>query len=156
MGIFGRKKKATEVMSPVAGNIRKIEDVPDPVFAQKVLGDGFAVEPSDGRFVAPFAGELILLAETLHAYAIRSDEGVEVLVHIGIDTVKLKGEGFSSTATEGSRVAAGDVMVTVDLQSVTPKVPSMMTPVILTNGTEFTVSDMDYSASGGPVVTLTK
>lgn len=156
MGIFGRKKKATEVMSPVAGDIRKIEDVPDPVFAQKVLGDGFAVEPSDGRFVAPFAGELILLAETLHAYAIRSDEGVEVLVHIGIDTVKLKGEGFSSTATAGSRVAAGDVIVTVDLAAVAPKVPSMMTPVILTNGTEFTVSDMDYKASGGPVVTLTK
>lgn len=157
MGLFGRKKgKVTEVFAPVAGRLRKIEEVPDPVFAKKVLGDGFAVEPLDGKFVAPVAGEIILLAETLHAFAIRSDEGLEVLVHIGIDTVKLKGQGFTSTMSAGSKVAVGDLIITVDLDVVAPQVPSMMTPVILTNGGDFQVSEADLDAAGGPVLSATK
>lgn len=157
MALFGRKKKTgISVFAPVEGRLRKIEDVPDPVFAQKVLGDGFAVDPTDGKFVAPVAGELVLLADTLHAYAIRSDEGLEILVHIGIDTVKLKGEGFSSTASVGDRVAVGDVIVTVDLATVAARVPSMMTPLIVTNGSEFTSSEADLGAAGGPVLVVKK
>ena len=158
MALFGRKKKnaGIEVMAPVAGRIRKIEDVPDPVFAQKLLGDGFAVEPTDGNFLAPVAGELILLAETLHAYAIRSEDGLEVLVHIGIDTVKLKGEGFSSEMSTGAKVAVGDLIVRGDLEAVAAKVPSMMTPVIITNGSEFTSSEAELDPSGGPVLILEK
>ena len=157
MALFGRKKdKGIKVFAPVAGRLRKMEDVPDPVFAKKVLGDGFAVEPLNGNIAAPVAGEIALLAETLHAFAIRSDEGLEVLVHIGIDTVKLKGQGFSSTMSTGDTVAAGDVVVTVDLDIVTPQVPSMMTPVIITNGGEFNVTEADLNADGGPVLTATK
>lgn len=156
MGLFGRRKnKGTDVFPPANGRLRSIEDVPDPVFAKKVLGDGFAVEPSDGDFVAPMAGELILLADTLHAFAIRADDGLEVLVHIGIDTVKMKGEGFASSRTVGDKVAVGDVIVTVDLDVVSGKVPSMMTPVVLTNGGDFTVSDADLDGGGGPVLTVT-
>ena len=157
MALFGRKKdKGIKVFAPVAGRLRKMEDVPDQVFAKKVLGDGFAVEPLNGNIAAPVAGEIALLAETLHAFAIRSTEGLEVLVHIGIDTVKLKGQGFSSTMSTGDTVAAGDVVVTVDLDIVTPQVPSMMTPVIITNGAEFNVTEADLGADGGPVLTATK
>ncbi len=158
MALFGRKKKKTEinVFAPVAGQLKRIEDVPDPVFAQKLLGDGFAVEPVDGNFMAPVAGELILLADTLHAYAIRSDDGLEVLVHIGIDTVKLKGQGFSSAMSAGMNVSVGDTIITVDLDTVAAQVPSMMTPVILTNGGEFNASEADLEAAGGPVLVVTK
>ena len=157
MALFGRKKdKGIKIFAPVAGRLRNMEDVPDQVFAKKVLGDGFAVEPSNGNIAAPVAGEIALLAETLHAFAIRSDEGLEILVHIGIDTVKLKGEGFSSSRSAGDRVDVGDVVVTVDLDVVTPQVPSMMTPVIITNGSEFTVSAADLQADGGPVMVASK
>ncbi len=157
MALFGRKKKAgIEVFAPVAGRLMRMEDVPDPVFAQKILGDGFAVDPADGKFVAPIAGELVLIADTLHAYAIRSEEGLEVLVHVGIDTVKLKGEGFSSEMSAGANVAVGDLIITVDLETVTPQVPSMMTPVVLTNGAEFKPSQADLDSSGGPVLTVMK
>lgn len=156
MALFGRKKKTKiNVMAPVAGRLRRMEDVPDPVFAKKMMGDGFAVEPTEGDFVAPVAGELILLAETLHAYAIRSVEGLEVLVHIGIDTVKLKGQGFSSTMSTGMKVSVGDVIITVDLDTVAAQVPSMMTPVILTNGGDFTFSPANLDAAGGPVLVVT-
>lgn len=157
MALFGRKKKTgIDVFAPVAGRLKKIEDVPDPVFAQKVLGDGFAVEPTDGRFVAPVAGELVLLADTLHAYAIRSDEGLEVLVHIGIDTVKLKGQGFSSTMAAGMKVEVGDLIITVDLDTVAGQVPSMMTPLIVTNGDDFKPFEADLEATGGPVLVVNK
>ncbi|MDO5735452.1 MAG: PTS glucose transporter subunit IIA [Propionibacteriaceae bacterium] len=157
MRIFGRKNdKGIKVFAPVAGRVRKMEDVPDPVFAKKMMGDGFAVEPLNGNFAAPVAGELVLLAETLHAFAVRTDEGLEVLVHIGIDTVKLKGNGFSSSKSAGDKVAVGDVVITVDLDVVGPQVPSMMTPVIITNGDDFTVTEPDLDADGVPVLVATK
>lgn len=121
------------VLSPVSGQIKPITAVPDDVFAQRMMGDGFAVEPTDGRIVAPVAGELVNLFPTLHAFGLRTEEGLEVLVHIGLDTVKLNGEGFTAHAKQGDQVEAGQTVVQVDLDRVRPKVPSMITPVVFTN-----------------------
>ena len=120
------------------------------------MGDGFAVIPTDGTFRAPVAGKLMLVAKTLHAYAIKADNGAEVLVHIGIDTVKLKGEGFIGLRDQGDRVEVGDPIVQVDMVAVTPLVPSMATPVLVTNSKKFAVSAVDLGATDGePVVTVT-
>ncbi|QIK71534.1 PTS transporter subunit EIIC [Propioniciclava coleopterorum] len=140
---------------PVDGQIITLEEVPDPVFSGRTMGDGFAVVPTDGTFRAPVSGKLVLLAKTMHAYAIKADNGAEILVHIGIDTVKLKGEGFTALQAQGERVEAGDPIIRVDLAAVAPKVPSMATPVLVTNGKKFAVSAVDLGATGHePVVTV--
>ena len=107
---------ATDVVAaPVAGKVLALVDVPDKVFASKALGDGVGVVPSDGRIVAPVSGELVTVADTGHAFGIKTDDGVEVLVHVGIDTVKLAGKGFDVKVAAGERVQAGDPLASVDL-----------------------------------------
>lgn len=155
MALFGRNKKHTiEVVAPVEGRVVSLDDVPDPVFAKRVLGDGFAVDPSSGRICSPVAGTLVLLPESRHAFALRTADGLEVLVHIGIDTVKLKGAGFSTNLSAGDEVAVGDVVIEVDMDAMLD-VPSMMTPVIITNGDDFTVASLALDAAfGDPVLTV--
>lgn len=143
------------VRSPVAGRVIALADVPDPAFAGGFLGPGFAVEPADGTFNAPADGEVALVAATGHAYAIRTTEGAEVLVHIGVDTVGLGGEGFSPIRAVGDRVRAGDPIMQVDLTAVAAKAPSTVTPVIVTNADMFPVVDLNLAApAGNPVAYL--
>lgn len=148
------KKKGEPVHSPVAGTIMTLDQVPDPVFAKRSVGDGFAVEPTEGSFVSPVDGELVLVAKTGHAFAVRTDAGAEILVHIGIDTVTLKGEGFTTHRTAGERVSRGDLIISCDLAEIALKVPSMSTPVILTNGSKFSMDQPDLSAGDAPVITV--
>jgi glucose-specific phosphotransferase system IIA component len=138
-----------DLYSVATGALHPLDDVPDEMFAERMLGDGFAVAPADGAFRAPIAGELVVLSTTLHAYAIRSDSGVEVLVHIGIDTVELAGEGFTARRSVGDRVQVGDEVVRCDLDRVAARVPSMLTPVIVTNGELFEVTGIDLAAGPG-------
>jgi PTS system glucose-specific IIA component len=149
-----KKKTSESVYSPVAGRLVSLDEVPDPVFAKRAVGDGFAVMPADGSFRSPVDGELVLVAETGHAFAVRTSAGAEILVHIGIDTVTLKGEGFVTLRKVGETVARGDIIITCDLDSVSTKVPSMLTPVILANGFEFTMSQPELTADGEPVMTV--
>lgn len=95
MSIFRKRRKATPltIAAPVSGEIIDIADVPDPVFAGKHMGPGFAVAPVSGDFTSPIDGLVMLVAPTLHAVSLRADNGAEVLVHVGVDTVELKGEG---------------------------------------------------------------
>jgi PTS system glucose-specific IIA component len=148
------KKKSDSVYSPVAGRIVSLDEVPDPVFARRSIGDGFAVDPTDGSFCSPVDGELVLVAETGHAFAVRTADGAEILVHIGIDTVTLKGDGFTAHRKVGDMVARGDVVISCDLDSITTKVPSMLTPVLLANGTEFIMSEPNIEAGTAPVITV--
>lgn len=144
------------VISPAAGRIVALEEVPDPAFAGGFLGPGFAVEPSSGTFVAPAAGELALVAGTGHAYAIRTPEGAEILVHIGLDTVALGGEGFTALHAVGDRVPAGEPIMQVDLATVAGKAPSTITPVIITNADTFAVAELNLAAPAGEPVALLK
>lgn len=148
------KKKSESVHSPVAGRIVPLDEVPDPVFAQRSVGDGFAVMPTEGSFRSPVDGELVLVAQTLHAFAVRTPEGAEILVHVGIDTVTLRGEGFTGHRKAGETVARGDVIISCDLVEIATKVPSMVTPVLLTNGAKFTMTAPDLQANGAAVITV--
>jgi len=135
--LIGEKMKEIKpflrVLSPLTGRTVAIESVPDETFSRKMLGDGLAVEPTEGIAVAPVNGELVTLFPGGHAYGIRTPEGVEVLVHIGIDTVALEGEGFSPCRKQGDYVRAGETIVKFDLERVRSLAPSLITPVVVTN-----------------------
>ena len=106
------------VTAPVAGEVVALTDVNDKVFASKALGDGVGIVPSDGHVVAPVAGTLVTVADSGHAFGVKTDDGVEVLVHVGIDTVQLEGKGFHVDVAKDQRVEAGDLLATVDLDVV--------------------------------------
>lgn len=131
---FSRRHKKIEVYSPVNGTIVDLSEVSDPIFSQRMVGDGTAVNPRDGLIVSPVNGEVIQIFPTLHAVGLKTEEGLEVLIHIGIDTVELKGEGFKALIKQGDRVSVGTPLIQVDLDRVKASGRSVLTPVILTNG----------------------
>lgn len=128
------RKREEVIVSPLTGNVRSLENVPDPVFAQKMMGDGFAIEPTDGVVVSPIHGEVVQVFPTKHAVGLRSDEGLEILIHVGIDTVHMHGEGFEAYVKAGDRVKVGDLLLSFDLALVQQKAKSLLTPVVITNG----------------------
>lgn len=128
------RKREEVIVSPLTGNVRSLENVPDPVFAQKMMGDGFAIEPTDGVVVSPIHGEVVQVFPTKHAVGLRSDQGLEILIHVGIDTVHMQGEGFEAYVKVGDRVKAGDLLLSFDLTLVQQKAKSSLTPVVITNG----------------------
>lgn len=119
--------------SPLKGKIVEIGSVPDDVFAQKLLGDGIAIEPSEGVVYSPVDGEITQLFGTKHAVGIVTDYELELLIHIGIDTVKLKGEGFKTFVSQGDKVKAGDKLIEFDLNLIKEKAKSTVTPFLITN-----------------------
>ncbi|MCX8574980.1 MULTISPECIES: PTS glucose transporter subunit IIA [unclassified Gilliamella] len=142
MGLFDKLKQfiksddsndSIEIIAPLSGEIVKIEDVPDVVFAEKVVGDGIAIKPAGNKIVAPLNGRIGKIFETNHAFAIESDEGIELFVHFGIDTVELKGEGFTRIAEEGQQVKVGDTIIEFDLPLLESKAKSVLTPVVISN-----------------------
>ncbi len=127
-------KGVTEDVHSVAdGQVINIEDVKDPVFSQRMMGDGFAVEPENGKIVSPLAGKVSSIFPTKHALGLVSDNGLEVLVHIGLDTVSLEGKPFEVKVTEGQTVAAGDLLVEADLAAIREAGRETSTVVVFTN-----------------------
>lgn len=143
--------------APIGGWLGSIADVPDPVFSSRILGDGFAIDPTDATLRAPFAGIVTSLHRAHHAVTLRADDGAEVLMHIGLDTVALKGDGFTPHVAEGDRVKAGDPLISFDMDVISQLVRSLVVPVVLTNGERFTlaVSAADREiAAGDEVATI--
>jgi len=141
MGWFSRKKqKNIQVFAPVDGFVKKIEEVEDEVFAKKLLGDGLAIIPSSNQFVAPFDGVMKTVFPTKHAYGIRNKSGVEILIHIGLESVKLKGEGLKSLVKQDQKVNQGDLLAEIDIEFLNKKIAeknkdtiiSLDTPLIFT------------------------
>ena len=137
---FFKKKKNSEkpsgdlnLLAAVDGTTIPLAQVPDPVFAEKMAGDGIAINPTGDTIVAPADGELTLVFNTKHAFALTLDNGIELLVHIGIDTVSLKGEGFEQLAEAGTRVKAGTPIIKIDRNFITEKGFSLITPILITN-----------------------
>ena len=123
-----------EVYSVADGQVVALEQVEDPVFAQKMMGDGFAVEPANGNIVSPVTGTVSSIFPTKHALGLVTDSGLEVLVHIGLDTVSLEGKPFTVHVSEGQKVAAGDHLVTADLDAIREAGRKTSTVVVFTNG----------------------
>ncbi len=145
---FGKKKAAAPTEStatadiyvaPVTGEYLPLSEVSDPVFSQGVMGDGYAVNPTSNMIVAPAAGTIALIQDTMHAFMLRTDNGGEVLVHIGIDTVDLNGEGFTSHAKVGDKVEAGAPIIEVDWEAIKDRIPSKETMVMITNTPKFNI-----------------
>ena len=146
------------VLAPVSGTAVPVGRVPDQVFSEKVLGDGAAIRPADGRICSPVDGTVTTVAETRHAYGFRSEDGLEVLVHVGLDTVALQGEGFRVHVREGDRVRAGDPVAEVDLDLLASRQIDPVTPVVVCGGAEgwrLTVQTGEVRA-GQPLITLTQ
>ncbi|WP_203246531.1 glucose-specific PTS transporter subunit IIBC [Sporosarcina beigongshangi] len=122
-----------DFVSPMQGEIVPLSEVPDPVFAGKMMGDGFAVVPSDGVVVSPVDGTIVTLFPTKHALGIQSDSGREILIHVGIDTVKLDGAGFEALVAQGDRVEKGQPLLKVDIDYIQAHATSIITPIIFTN-----------------------
>lgn len=127
------EQSETPFLAPIKGKIMPITEVPDQVFSGKMMGDGFAIEPADGLVVSPVDGKVMTLFPTKHALGIQAKDGREVLIHFGIDTVKLEGEGFEALVSEGEEVTAGQPLLQVDIEQIKDKVPSIITPIVFTN-----------------------
>ena len=135
------------LLAPVSGPIWPLERIPDPVFAQKMVGDGLSIDPTDATLLAPCDGEVVSLHAAGHAVTLRSGGGVDVLLHIGIDTVALKGEGFRPSVSVGQRVRAGDSLIAFDLDFLATHAKSLLTQVVITNSERVT----NWERAGGLV-----
>ena len=125
-------KVDVKVLAPVVGQIKPLSKIADEAFAKGMLGNGVAITPTDGKFYAPISGTLTTVFPTKHAYGITTDDGVSLLIHIGLDTNKLNGKGFKSKVKQGQSVKVGDLLVEVDLDLIKDKVPTLDTPVVIT------------------------
>jgi phosphocarrier protein FPr/phosphocarrier protein len=142
------------IFAPLAGWSAPLAEIPDAVFAQAMLGDGAAIDPLGSELRAPCDGEIISIAASRHAVALRATSGAEILVHVGIDTVGLAGDGFEMLVRKGDRVHAGDLLLRFDLDRVARKAPSMLTPVIVTNGERFRIlrAQLDREVKSGELL----
>lgn len=131
---MGDKANTLVLVAPLSGTVLPLSQVPDPVFAEKMLGDGIAINPAGNILMAPYDGVVTQLHNTAHALTLTTPEGVEILMHIGLDTVLLKGQGFSALVHQGAHVRAGDQLISFDLDFVTANAPSPLTMMIVTNG----------------------
>lgn len=120
------------IASPLSGLVRKLEEAPDEVFSQRMLGDGVIIEPTDGTVYAPEDGTVTMIFDSKHAVGFKTDSGIELLIHVGIDTVKLNGEGFQIVAKEGQHLKKGDVIMNFDMEKIRATAKAMTTPVICT------------------------
>jgi multiphosphoryl transfer protein len=128
------------LVSPLRGWCAPLDETPDAVFAQRLLGDGVAVDPTAGVLHAPCDGEVISIAAAGHAVALRAPNGAEILLHVGIDTVALGGEGFELVVEAGARVRQGDALLNFDLDKLAQRAKSLITPIVITNGERFSIA----------------
>lgn len=147
MSTTKEKSKIISVFAPLSGEVVALDQVPDPVFAGKALGDGAAILPKSGKIYSPVDGEVASVAATQHAFGFSSADGLDILVHVGLETVALNGEGFTVHVKEGDKVKVGDLVAEVDLKFLESKNINPITPVIICDG----MDEMSMSTAGGTV-----
>lgn len=139
--MFGFLKKAEEkviIGSPVKGEVVLIQAVSDPTFGEEILGKGVAIKPTEGKFYAPVDGKVALVFDTLHAINIISEDGgAEILIHVGLDTVSLKGQYFNAHVKTGDTVKQGDLLLSVDLEQIKAAGYDVITPMVICNTDDF-------------------
>ena len=154
--LYGKQNKneVLEFVSPVEGKVMELSEVKDKVFSQGIMGNGFAVELTSGTVRAPFSGEVTVVFPTGHAIGMKRADGLEVLIHIGMDTVQLNGKGFSLKVKQGDYVSAGDVLVEVDLDYIKSEGKSLVSPVVFPNGQAVSLKVQGNIKTGQDVVTI--
>lgn len=150
--MFGKLKNlfsqpGITIASPVSGTVVPLAEVPDPTFAQGILGPGAAVQPSEGRIVAPANGTVDMMFDTGHAVSMTTSEGAELLIHVGIDTVQLEGKHYKACCKAGQQVKKGDVLIEFDPAAIKAEGYQIVTPILVCNPDAFTVEP----AAGGTV-----
>ncbi|WP_311482163.1 PTS glucose transporter subunit IIA [uncultured Anaerococcus sp.] len=121
------------IKAPISGKVLKLDQIKDPAFSSGMLGKGLAIDPIDGKVCSPVDGKISMLFDTFHAIGITSDKGVEILIHLGMDTVELKGKGFSSHIKNGDRIKAGQELIDIDIDLIKDAGYEVVTPVVITN-----------------------
>lgn len=163
MGLFGfGKKKTTDVLSsPVIGKVQELENVADPVFAQKVMGEGFGIIPEDEKVYSPITATVTSVFKTKHAIGLKTDDGLEVMVHMGLDTVELNGEPFEIKVNEGDKIEANTLIATMNLNKVKDAGKDTVVLTIVTNTADkvekadMVVNDVSSVNNGDKVMTVT-
>lgn len=137
--LFKKKQvNGVEISSPLTGEAVSLEKVPDEAFATKCMGDGLAIEPTEGKLVAPFSGTVAHVIKSKHAVILEHDSGLQLLMHIGINTVSLKGEGFTTHVDTGDKVKAGQLLIEFDLDLIKRNGLPTITPLVIANSDDFT------------------
>lgn len=146
--MFGFKKKAAvpaylELSSPIPGSIVPLDNVEDEAFSTKAMGEGFAVDPAEGKVFAPFDGTVVhVMEKSKHALMLEHKSGVQILIHVGMNTVSLKGEGFTAHVSTGQKIKKGDLLLEFDMKHITGSGYSVVTPVVVPAGQEI-VKDIE-------------
>ncbi|HBW1628227.1 TPA: PTS glucose transporter subunit IIA [Klebsiella quasipneumoniae] len=152
--ISAEKNNIEVIMNPIKGNVIPLEEVEDEVFSSGALGKGLAIVPVEGKVLAPFDGTVVSVFPTLHAICLESNNGIELLIHVGIDTVSLKGAPFKSYIEKGQKVTSGQLMIEFDIGAISAAGLSLHTPVIITNLEE--TSELEYTQDQHKVIDATK
>lgn len=137
---FFKKNKDLDLSAPIQGEVIELEKVNDPVFSQKMMGEGIAVRPSEGVICAPCDATVTLVAQTLHALGLKADAlPAEILIHCGLDTVNLNGEGFTRIVNPGAHIKKGDPLLKIDLDFMKAHDIDLTTPMVVTNSADFDI-----------------
>jgi sugar PTS system EIIA component len=157
--LFSRnKQQEVTLLAPLSGTIVPLSEVPDPVFAQQIVGDGVAILPTEGLLLSPVDGWVSHLFPTHHAIGLSTKSGLEILIHIGIDTVKLQGQGFTPFVAVGEPINAGDKLIQFDTEVLQKAGCSIVTPIIIANGNQVTekhiVAKTHVLAGREPIMTV--
>jgi sugar PTS system EIIA component len=142
---FKKKTKTVELVSPINGKMILLKDVPDKVFASEMMGPGVAFITNDGKVYSPCDGELATVFPTKHALGLKANNGAEILLHFGLDTVELEGEGFTLLKEAGEKIQKGDLLLEVDIDEVQNKGYKIDMPMIITNSSEYSINISELS-----------
>lgn len=142
---FKKKPKTVDLFSPVNGKMISLKEVPDKVFASEMMGPGVAFIANDGKVYSPCDGELATVFPTKHALGLKTENGAEILLHFGLDTVELEGEGFTLAKKEGQKIKKGDLLLEVDIDKILNKGYKIDMPMILTNSDEYSIHLHEFS-----------
>jgi PTS system beta-glucosides-specific IIC component len=147
--LFGKEKKENGIFAPLAGQAVPVTEVPDPTFAEGMLGDGIAIIPTEGKVYAPCDATVDMMFTTGHAVSLVGDNGAEILIHVALETVGLEGKPFTVHVENGQKVKKGDLMIEVDLEAVKAAGLNTITPVLVCNSGDFTT----FNKTTGKAVT---
>ncbi len=126
-----------EVAAPITGTVKSLADVPDKTFADKLLGDGAAIFPKEGKVTSPITGTVVSIMDTKHGIMLKSEDGLEILIHIGLETVNLNGKYFTAYAKNGDQVKKGDLLLEFDLDAIRAEGYNLITPIVITNSDDY-------------------